>query len=884
MQARHGMQRVLVAGALGFTIAPAVSARALSNSTPIAAFTRDDPVCAVRVSVTDRSSLWAAPLDRIVTVRMDDAALRDALDRVASLAKVELSYSKELLPEGRRVCLTLDRVPVGAVIETLLAGTTLRAIVVGSTQVVLAPSRPIAVGLSIAPLTRRASVLDRVVVTGTPDGAPQRGSPFALEVIDGATLARQRATSLGEALDLAVPGVWTWSTSAGNLSARYGSIRGASSFGVSAPKVYLDGIEVANPLLVTQLDPARIERVEVIRGPQGAALYGADAISGVVNILTRHDGTQTGNTSLQLSSVAGVVATDYAARSAFVQEHAIALRGGGGRRTFGLGLNIGTVGAYVPGASERRILADGDVRFVLSRAVVTGTGRLSLQKANASTGLMLGGATAAFNAAARAHPSVGQMLRRPDPPAVRRPPIDSTGIVGDSATGQDMTQYTLGGTATIMSSLQWTHTVIVGVDGYRMQGLSTAGLPMPAAFGSALVDGQGGADRGTLRLRAVGRYDLSERTMLALTFAGEQAFTRELIDGEGLTQVARVNLGFGATAQAFARDAVPRALVTRWGNSGGVTAQANLAWHDQLYLVAGARAERTLGFTETPQNALLPMLGAAYVRDVQGVVVKLRTAYGTGIRPASNLARGATWMGRVTKTGATSLQPESQTGIEAGVDALFAGGLSFHVTRFDQRASGLIQPVAGTSTYATATGVLVRRMTYTLENVGAITNRGWELQGRSTVDRLTLAGSMTVVDSRVDQLARLYGGDLRVGDRMLDVPARTYSLSATWIASRWSASAMMTRAEDWIGYDRVRVGDALQDTSREHQLNGRQLRDFWLNYSGVTRLRANVSYRLVRDWSLLLGGENLLDVQRGAPDNATVTAGRTLTFGLRTGN
>jgi iron complex outermembrane receptor protein len=877
------MRRVLVAGAIGFAIAPAASARALpaspSSNPEIRA---SEPTCANRVSGADRASSWAAPLDRIVTVRMPDAGLRDALERVAALAKVELSYSNELLPAGRRVCVNLDRVAVGAVLETLLTGTTLRAIVIGSTQVVLAPSRPVSASLSVEPVARRASVLDRVVVTGTPDGAPQRGSPFALEVIDGATLARQRASSLGEALDLAVPGVWTWSSTAGNLSARYGSIRGASSFGVSAPKVYLDGIEVANPLLVTQLDPARVERVEVIRGPQGAALYGADAISGVVNILTRHDGTPTGEKSLQISSVGGVAATDYAPKNAAVWEHAVALRGGGGRRTYGLGFNLGTVGAYLPGASERRILADGDVRFVLSRAVLTGTARLSLQKANASTGLVFGGANPSFSQAARANIA----LRSPGPEdstAVHRPSSDSTRLVGDSATGQDMTQYTLGGTATLMPSLRWTHTVILGVDGYRMQGLSTAGLPMPSSFGSALVDGKGGADRGTLRLRAVGRFDLSERSMLTLTFAGEQAVTREMIDGDGLMQVSPVNLGFGASAQALARGVVPFSLLTRWGSSGGLTAQANLAWRDQLYLVAGGRAERTIGFTEVPQHALLPMLGAAYVRDVHGVVMKFRSAFGTGIRPASSIARGASWMGRAVNTGSSALQPESQTGVEAGVDAVFHKGISLHLTRFDQRASGLIQPVAGTSTYATASGMLVRRMSYTLENVGAITNRGWELQARSSINRLMLAGSLTIVDSRVDQLARVYGGDLRMGDRMLDVPARTYSLSATWVASRLTASAMMTRAEDWVGYDRVRIGEALQDTSREQQLSGRQLRSYWLNYSGVTRLRANVSYRLVRDWAVLFGGENLLNVQRGAPDNATVTAGRTLTLGLRAG-
>ena len=166
----------MVAGALGLTIAPVASAHALARSaTSPAPLPRDEPTCTSRVSVTDRASLWAAPLDRIVTVRMPDAALRDALDRVAALANVELSYSNELLPAGRRVCLTLDRVAVGAVLETLLAGTTLRAIVVGSTQVVLAPSRPVAAGLSIAPLMRHASVLDRVVSRARPMGRPSVG-------------------------------------------------------------------------------------------------------------------------------------------------------------------------------------------------------------------------------------------------------------------------------------------------------------------------------------------------------------------------------------------------------------------------------------------------------------------------------------------------------------------------------------------------------------------------------------------------------------------------------------------------------------------------------------------------------------------------------------
>src|SRR4030081_1659176 len=95
------------------------------------------------------------------------------------------------------------------------------------------------------------------------------------------------------------------------IVARYVIIRGASSFGVSYPKIYIDGIEVANPLLLTQFDPENVERIEVIRGPQGAALYGADAISGVVNIITRHDGVDAGEPRLRLKSVAGASQSDF---------------------------------------------------------------------------------------------------------------------------------------------------------------------------------------------------------------------------------------------------------------------------------------------------------------------------------------------------------------------------------------------------------------------------------------------------------------------------------------------------------------------------------------------------------------------------------------------
>ena len=335
----------------------------------------------------------------------------------------------------------------------------------------------------------------------------------------------------------------------------------------------------------------------------------------------------------------------------------------------------------------------------------------------------------------------------------------------------------------------------------------------------------------------------------------------------------------GALAPGVTTSPADWRVMQRWINNSGISAQAMLSWQDRWYVSAGGRAERTSGATATVQHALLPMVGAAYVRDYGPAVLKLRGAFGTGIRPARTLARGTSWMGRGGSPGA--LQPEEQTGFEAGADVEFAHGLSLHVTRFDQEASGLIQPVGTMTTAIGSNGRVVRNMSYTLQNVGAITNRGWELQAAARRSRLQLASALSLVDSRVARTASGYRGELRVGDRMLDVPASTVSLSATWTARRWSLSSTANRAADWISYDRRAIGEALDGTTKDNDVSGPLLRRYWRNYDGVTRWRANASYRLRGDLSMLLGGENLLNVQRGAPDNATVTAGRTLTFGLR---
>jgi iron complex outermembrane receptor protein len=315
-------------------------------------------------------------------------------------------------------------------------------------------------------------------------------------------------------------------------------------------------------------------------------------------------------------------------------------------------------------------------------------------------------------------------------------------------------------------------------------------------------------------------------------------------------------------------------------------AQVSSSWLNALHVTGGLRVEDNDAFSGRDHHPLLPLLGAAFVHSFGGLEVKVRSSFGRGIRPPNSPVRGA-FTARPSGFGSSGapagLDPEVQTGFESGVEMYVGQELSLHATRFDQRATGLIQNVlVGMDTESPAS-VGSRRMRYQLENVGEISNRGWELQGMLQRGALGVSGTFATVDSRVMTVSGGYLGDLRPGDRMLAVPARTASLSAWWTAARWSASLTASRASDWVNYDRVALARAYSaaDGLTTRNMMGVRLRDFWRAYDGQTHLRVSAMRDLGRGLSLVGTGENLLGGQLGEPDNLTIRAGRALTGGFR---
>lgn len=126
------------------------------------------------------------------------------------------------------------------------------------------------------------------VTTASRRPEPRSEAAAALSVISGSDIAKMGATNIPDALRL-IPGVHVARIDAAKWAV---SVRGFSNRFSNKLLVLMDGRTLYTPLFAgvfwdvqdTYLDD--IERIEVIRGP-GGAMWGANAVNGVINILSR---------------------------------------------------------------------------------------------------------------------------------------------------------------------------------------------------------------------------------------------------------------------------------------------------------------------------------------------------------------------------------------------------------------------------------------------------------------------------------------------------------------------------------------------------------------------------------------------------------------------
>ena len=153
-------------------------------------------------------------------------------------------------------------------------------------------------------LSEVAVELGVTVVTGTSSTTERRALGNAVISIDAPeVMERGSVSTVQELLEGRAPGVVIQPGSGNVGSGGRITVRGGTSLALdNQPLLYVDGVRASNtqatgpvsqfsgtgPIArINDFDPDDIERIEIIKGPASATLYGTEASTGVINVITK---------------------------------------------------------------------------------------------------------------------------------------------------------------------------------------------------------------------------------------------------------------------------------------------------------------------------------------------------------------------------------------------------------------------------------------------------------------------------------------------------------------------------------------------------------------------------------------------------------------------
>lgn len=132
----------------------------------------------------------------------------------------------------------------------------------------------------LLPISAYAQVDDEIIVTATKRASTIQDAGLSISAVSGVTL-QERGDVEFEDYAITIPNLAFGSTDDGILANRTISIRGIE--GLNTTGFYIDDIPIDESISPLVLD---VERVEVLRGPQGT-LYGARGLGGTVRVITK---------------------------------------------------------------------------------------------------------------------------------------------------------------------------------------------------------------------------------------------------------------------------------------------------------------------------------------------------------------------------------------------------------------------------------------------------------------------------------------------------------------------------------------------------------------------------------------------------------------------
>lgn len=591
-----------------------------------------------------------------------------------------------------------------------------------------------------------ASVLDQVVVTGTVIASELRSVPNAITVITSKDIEQRGITRIDQLFRGDVPGLFVRNEGSNSpIDQIVMFSRGASTFpqgsnlsAATTPiKTYIDGVEMRDPSYLSQIDPASIERVEIISGPQASTIYGSNALNGVMQIFTKRGVAIRPQVTLALRS--GWVENNFSSTLSPIHSHSAQVNGTEGKIAYNTGVSLDYISAWTPGKQTMRLSEYAGVRMQHGALTVDGTGRLG-QTQNRSRG---SAAQATIDKIAAGLVVYTETSSRLSP--------QTTSLKG----------YTFGTSVAYAPVPWWSHELGLGIDGSAYEQLTT-GIGYLSPSDTNLIYSTSNDSRLSQRYTTTARLPLANNVEMTVAAGVDHWRTRSI-------------QSFAFTPSLTGTLASPSVTRPKPGHNMGAYVQNQLGFFDAFFLTYGFRVERNPNYGDKAK--VLPgRYGASYTQSLGAVTAKLRGSYGRSTRPpAVDLKNGvlATNSTNLTQFGPyysvlpnQELGPEYQQGGEWGVE-LYAGNRgSLVVTRYNQKVDELIAGILGVDSVPSLLpdavfdcgtprddGYCYATQAQNL-NIGSIRNQGWELQGGVSVGPLSAHGTYSWTKSRMIGLSR----------------------------------------------------------------------------------------------------------------------------------
>ena len=653
-------------------------------------------------------------------------------------------------------------------------------------------------------LRRQAIALDEIVVTGTAGGARSRAVGNAVSAVTMSEVIERRSPpKIQSMLTAEVPGLRL--RSVGGEIGGGGSIkiRGTGSLVLSnEPVIFVDGVRVDNrdnvnsaafnnsrggPSRLNDLALNDVERIEVIKGPAAATLYGTEASNGVIQIFTKRG--QQGAPRFEVSLRQGAAFLYDAANKypvvwgvdsdtgQLLSANLVELENERGTPIFRTGLPT-SVFASVSGGIE-------NLRYYFSADVLRDQGMVDYQWQNKLAGRSnISYTTDNFEVGAnmgfirqKTHTSGGEQavtfqLMWGSPLKLDGPSRgffrNSHDDYHSSVSGEEEVDRFTGGFYLRHSPFEWlTHRLDLGGDfgNQRSFSLWPRTPQQPGPFRRSIGQKDVLQDRTTLttiNYSATVPFSLGNDLTLE-TSSGVQYYQRK----HQITRASGVEFPVPgvSTVSAAAQRLADESFIEN--KTFGVFVQEQIGWRNRLFLTGAVRGDDNSAFGENFDFVVYPKVSTAWVLSEEPFwsvplvnTLKLRAAWGqAGQQPdvfaATRLYTPATGRGGIptltpSNIGNPDLKPEVGQELELGFDAsLLDQKVTIDFTYYNQTRRDAIVPAAALPSLGFPGTQFI--------NVGEVSNKGFEVAVGTQVLRsedwaLDLGASYATTDNKVVDL------------------------------------------------------------------------------------------------------------------------------------